>query len=192
MKIAIDIDETVLEFLGGFFSFYKKHHNPHFNYSPNKVYNYLFEDILGVDSEEVRKLFTEFKHTPFFKNLPAVDGAKEAILELSQKNDIIFITARPIDLGAETKSQLKSLFPKNNFQIIHTHDNNNRKIKEKAEFCKELGIRIMIEDDARAALKCTEEGMICFLIDKPWNKKQEEHEKIIRVKSWPEIVQRLK
>jgi len=191
MKIAIDIDDTVLNFLDGFFSFYKKHHNPSFDYKREKVSNYLFEDILGIDTNKVISLFSEFKKTHFFKKMTPLDGAKEAIIKLSKGNEIIFITARPSDLNQETKEHLDSLFPKHNFQIIHSHDSKNNKIKEKADFCKDLGIEVIIEDDKKAALNCAQKGIACFLIDQPWNRDMGDCARIMRVKTWPEIVEKV-
>ncbi len=54
-----------------------------------------------------------------------------------------------------------------------------------------MGIKIMIEDNPEYALDCAKNGIKTFLLDKPWNKNYSQHENLIKVKSWEEIVKSL-
>ncbi len=50
----------------------------------------------------------------------------------------------------------------------------------------------MIEDTKEHSELCAKDGIKTFLLDKPWNQHCVEHENIIRVKDWNEILERLK
>ena len=60
--------------------------------------------------------------------------------------------------------------------------------KKKIKIGIDLGIDFMIEDDRKHSKNCAEKGIKCFLIDKPWNQNFE-HENVIRVNGWNEILE---
>ena len=68
----------------------------------------------------------------------------------------------------------------------------NTKGKTKGELCKDLNVDLMIEDDPKYAEDCALKGINVLLLDKPWNQNCIEHENIIRVKNWKEILERFK
>jgi len=80
-----------------------------------------------------------------------------------------------------------------NFELIFSSNPYIKtKGKTKGEICKELGIDFMIEDSVEHSEICAKEGIKVFLLNKPWNKNCIDHENIIRVKSWNEILDKLK
>jgi uncharacterized HAD superfamily protein len=50
----------------------------------------------------------------------------------------------------------------------------------------------MIDDGLHNALDLAEHGIVCILLDKPWNRKDEaDHPLIYRVQDWQEIIDNL-
>lgn len=100
------------------------------------------------------------------------------------------MTTRPIIFKEKTENWIKKHidFP---VKIIHSGDFYlDNKARKKADICKEIGIKIMIEDVAKYALECAEVGILVILFDKPWNKGIK-HKNIIRVNNWIEALKEI-
>ena len=189
MKIGIDIDDVVVEFVKGYLKMYEKTYGQKFVFEDLKSYNFGY--LLDFSKEEEYESVNKFFETKDFENLDLIEGAKEAIYEISKENEIFFITSRPSFTNSKTKVFLKKYFSEISFELIHS-GGFHLQGKHKEEICLDREIKIMIEDHYDFALKCAEKGIRVFLLDKPWNQSQEEHENIMRVKNWNEILGKLK
>lgn len=187
IKIGIDLDDTVWVFHEKFFEFYNEKYNE--NLDINNLTEYNLRKFLGVDDSEMEKLFYEFEKT--YEFLPEIDNARESIFLLEENHEIYFVTARPSFYRELVNKRLMNLFGKT-YPVIFQYDENIQKIKEKYDFCKEIGITVMIDDGFHNLKDCADNGMKCFLIDNPWNKNEELNENIIRVDNWNEIIEELK
>lgn len=125
--------------------------------------------------------------------IKVVSGAKEKIQELKDKwYTLKIVSARPEDVEIYSKSWLEKHF-KDIFHSIHFANHFNytwseKKKRTKSEICKELWIKIMVEDIFDYALDLAENWIYTFLLEKPWNKHITlEHENIKRIKHWSEI-----
>lgn len=187
MKIGIDIDEIVVE--------YTKHYLELCEASLGK--KFLFEEIsqfnlwkiLEISREEVNSIAKEFNDKGLMEKQEFIEGAKEAINNLSKDNNLFFITSRPPHIKERTVRFFNGHFSEVDLEIIFSEKLNGNE-KSKAQICKELGVGVLIEDRRKYALDCAENGIKVFLMDKPWNQNCG-HENIIRVKNWKEITERL-
>ncbi len=187
MKIGIDIDEVVVEFMKGYLEYHNKEKGT--NYKYDEIFSYRFEDFSNLPKEEIRRLVLGFNDAEKFSNLDFVSGAKESIAYLEDNNKIFFITSRHPGTKHNTVDFFEKNFPKNNFVIYFSGENwGNKKSKSKGEICLDLGIKVMIEDNKDYALDCAKKGIKVFLLDKPWNKNYEKHENLIKVKNWEELI----
>lgn len=189
MRIGIDIDEVVVEYIRHFLKFCEI----------NLERKFVLEDIsefnlwrtLDISREEVVSIAKNFNEKNLFLELNFVEGFKDAINFLSKENELFFVTSRPIEIKEKTFKFFKEHFPESNFEIIFSDSCLKKESeKTKADICKELGIKILVEDRRKYALDCAENNIKVFLMDKPWNRNCE-HENIIRVKNWKEILERL-
>jgi len=196
MKIGIDIDDVVVEFVRGFCEFLSNIENNSFKIEKTafvfeNAYTYDLGKLMGISKEEENKLINDFNKSENFSNLDFLPGAKENISSLENgDNKIFFITSRPLSVEKQTRDFFKKNFPKNNFELYFSGEKWG-KLKSKGEICSELGVEVMIEDNAYFALDCAKKGIKTFLLDKPWNQDYEKHENIIRVKDWEEIMNHL-
>ncbi len=188
LKIGIDIDEIVTEFVLGFLKFFNKKYNKNFNFED--MFSYDFWETLDIDKEESFRLAGDFFHSSF-NTIELVEGAIKSINKLSENNEIFFITSRPINTKDKTENFLKSKFPYLKFKVFYSGDRFGRG-KSKREICNDMGINFLIEDQEKYVLDCAESNVKCLLFDKPWNKNCPEHENIIRVNDWNEIMETIK
>jgi uncharacterized protein len=185
MKIGIDIDEVVVEFFREYLKDFNKKFNK--NYEFEEWTHYNIWEFTDISKEESLGLADEFSKTKAFFETGLVEGAKQGISELEKENKIFFVTSRPIDIKERTIEFFKMHFPENNFEIHFSGEMWGGE-KTKAEICEELGIKIIIEDNAHYALDCAEKGIKAFLLDKTWNKDYIRHENLTKVKDWKELM----
>ena len=186
MKIGIDIDDTIAEYMKGYLEFYNKKKGT--NFVVEDIFSYSQVEVLKVPKDEAKELIFEFGETEKFLNLDFLPGAKESISTLENgEHKIFFITSRPETERNKTQLFLDNNFPKNNFEL-HFSGERWGTLKTKGDICVELGVQVMIDDNKNYAFDCAKKGVKVLLVDRPWNKEHEEQENIIRVFNWQEIM----
>jgi len=184
MKIGIDIDEVVAEFVDGFLEFYNQKAGT--SLDREDIKSYSFHENLEISEEEVEGIVDEFCNSEKLVDLGIVEGSKQGVINLDKYHDVVFITSRSSDFEKGTEKFLKKNFPEHDFEIYFS----KKDVKSKAEICSELGIDLILEDNPHYALDCAEKGTRVFLFNQPWNQDCE-HENIIRVRNWTEVLEEL-
>lgn len=187
MKIGIDIDEVVVEF----FSVYLKLFNERFgkNLVLDDIFKFEIWKCIDVSKDDILKLAEDFNNSEKFFEVPLVEGVQESLNKLNKIFDINFITSRPENIVEKTNFFLNDHFAEIDFNVYFSGGIWNNK-KSKTQICKELGIKILIEDRRKYALGCAQEGIKVLLFDKPWNQNCE-HKNMIRVYNWEEILEKI-
>lgn len=189
IKIGIDIDDTVVEFMGVFLEFCNNKFQTSFKFE--EVISTRLEKVFNKEKNEFLDIFRELGAKDFFSKLDIIEDVKESLEKISEFFEIIFITARPKEIENQTLYLLKNSFPNLNFNVDHIVDCwEGLNKKSKFHSCIKHGIKFMIEDNKNHSLDCAKNGIKVFLLDKPWNQDCE-HENIIRVKNWNEILEKL-
>ena len=187
LKIGIDIDGVIADYVKKFLEFYNKKTRSNFTSKDWVTYN--FWDFIPMTKEEGKVLMDEFYSLEDFDEIPLIEGSKEAIDRLAKQNQIYIITARPLRWNEKTNNFFKRHFPGKQIELIHSRDKEDNTIY-KREICESHGIRILVEDHGSIALQCAERGVLVFLLNLPYNKGVS-HEKIVRVNNWNEIVEKI-
>jgi uncharacterized HAD superfamily protein len=187
IKIGIDIDEVLANHLEKLNEFYYEKTGQEFNEEDYNTYNWW--EVWDITKEEAIEIDKEFKRSTFFREILPVDETVDIVKQLSLKNELFIITSRSIEIKELTLNWFFNHF-EINLPIIHSGDfwGSN---KSKAQICEELGVSIFIEDHPVYALDCAKNGIKTFLLDKPWNRNYEQHENLIKVQNWKEIIERL-
>lgn len=188
MKIGVDIDEVITELMKPFLEYSNSKNKTSFKLEEIDNYH-LWETKLYNSKEEAVKDMIEFHHSEKFDDITLAEGVKEILNKVSRTHEIHFITSRPEIVKEKTNNFIKENFPEDDFKVIFSGEVYGG--KSKSEICLEENISIFVEDNASYAFDCAKEGIKVFLIDKPWNKDYEEHENIIKVKNWNEILENL-
>ena len=182
IKIGIDIDDTILDWFIDFILFCKNN----FNYSlssENHIY-YLKEDF--GSEENFISAIKEYALQERTWKMNFFDDFLEVSNLLFDNFDVFFITSRVYDDRIKTLKFLRDSIKKN-FTLIYSKDFENF---SKGEICFKNGVKIMVEDCKKHSIDCAEKGIKVFLIDKPWNQNCE-HENIVRVKNWKDLLENL-
>lgn len=188
MKIGIDIDDVIVNFMEGFLEHSNLKNNTFFRVDDIKNYH-LWEAGLHDSKEESIKEVAEFQNSENFDKLNLIEDVKEILEKISEIYDIYFITSRPKDLKDKTENFLRKNFPKNNFKIVYSGEIHGG--KSKAEICNDFEIPIMIEDNVVYALDCARNGIKVFLLEKPWNKNHEGHSNIVKINNLKEVLEKI-
>ncbi len=187
MKIAIDIDEVLGQFMKALIEFHNSEYKT--NLKLEDFFSYNFWNIWGGTKEKAIKKVYNFHKTNYFKNIIPVKDSQESIKKLKEGNELFIITSRQNDVIEETKEWIKKNFP-NIFSDIYftNHFSQNGTSKTKKEICDLLNIDILIEDSLEYSLECIKPNRKIFLLDYPWNKNNNLPKEITRVYSWKEIM----
>jgi len=189
MRIGIDLDDTIWKFHEKFFEFYNEKYGTNYSIEEYKIYN--MDIFLGLSEIETANLFNEYESLEKYKKLPFLDLVRESLLELDKEHDIYFITARSDFTKDLVKERLFDVFNRE-MPVYFQYDNDRNKLWDKADFCIENKIEIMIDDGYHNLVKCSNNGIKCFLISYAWNKEKELNENIVRVNNWEEIMEKIK
>jgi uncharacterized HAD superfamily protein len=192
-KIGVDIDDTLLDFVGSFIEYSKK--IKEIDLKREDFRTYSFDKVLKLPSMgEAIQIVFEFYDSDFFRKMPPLSGSTEAISNLKKNYELYIITSRPDYLYNATMNQLwnnfRNIFLDVLFSSNHYTGTKNSG-KSKAEICLNYGISTMVDDSLEYALQCTDKGLEVILIDAPWNQNGE-HEGITRVNNWKEVLEKLK
>lgn len=185
LKIASDIDDSILDTYSDFKDFCKKYYG--LEILPNKSY-VEFWNLFGSEEKtiEVIKKYDSLNRT---YELNFFNGFKEAFNFLKQNYNFSYlITSRNYDDKKKTLDFFKKNIKNFDLDICYTRDEVDRR---KSLICQRLGVEKIIEDSPSQAFDCAKEGIEVFLFDKPWNQDCN-HENIIRVKNWYDIREKLK
>ena len=122
MKIGIDIDEVIAEYLKNFLEYLSSKKGIYIDYSDIKDYNSL-SNVLGIDDEKVGDLIIDHtNNTLALLELELIEGSLEAINFLDDNHEIYFITSRHPSNKIKTIDFFKKHFPNKNFKIIFSGD----------------------------------------------------------------------
>lgn len=188
MKIGLDLDDVIVDFMNTFVSFYNIRYDPSFKYKDLTSF-YLWEVGVGKNKEEAVKIVDEFHNSEYFNNMPFIPGAKRGIARLNDGNKLHIITSRPLRFMRKTEDFLKKHFSKEGFELYFS-SGLHKQGETKAEICKRLGLDLFLEDCLDYAKGCREKNIPVLLFDKPWN--QNSNGEFNRVYSWSDALREIK
>ena len=190
MKIAIDIDEVLGQFMKALIEFHNNKYKT--SLKLEDFFSYKFWEVWGGTKEEAIQKVYDFHKTNYFKNIIPVKDSQESVKKLKENNELFVITSRQNDVIEETKKWIEKYFS-NTFSNIYftNHFSQNGDSTTKKEICGSLDIDILIEDSLEYNLECIKQNRKIFLLDYPWNKIDSLPKEITRVYSWKEIIEKI-
>ena len=186
-KIGIDIDDTLLDFVGAYAVFHNEVYKT--NLKKENFKTYSFNHARGGTMQQAISTVKQFYKTDFFKEMQPFPGAVEVVQKLKENNELFVVTSRPNYIQEETFEQIAKHFS-NIFSEVFFSSNHYTKAKNsgrtKAEICYDLGVSLLIDDSLEYAKQCVEKGINTILLDSPWNQNGN-LEGITRVNNWKEV-----
>lgn len=171
MKIAIDLDEVLVDYTDSFLRFYNTTYQTDFK--RKQIVEYAWWKLFNCTKEEIIKRAYNFYETKYFRSLQPIRGSKEVVSILVRNHDLSIITSRPSDVEKETLAWLNRYFPQKFSEVYFTNkwSNNSYPNTKKSDLCKELGIPIIIEDAPEISIECAESRNASFTIRPPMEPK---------------------
>lgn len=192
MKIGIDCDEVLGEFVDPFLRFYNERNRT--EWTREQIYCYNFWEVFGISKKKAIREVWEFYCTDSFANLAPVKDAVCGVRELSEFYELYIITARPKHVKNVTLSWLNNNYGNVFDKRIYFIGQFNDKVAgvKKSEVCKELGLEIIIDDCASHIKDCSQNGILTYMFKKPWNTSFRLPKwNVIPFNSWSELVEEL-
>lgn len=191
MRIGVDLDEVIVEFVRGYLRLFNKKYNRNVRFGDISSYNLWIP--LGISREEAFELADEYYESEDFDDIKLVEGARDGLMRLAQdpKYQVVIVTSRPVHVREKTQLFFRQNFNGLDIEVIYSGDIFKKQGKTKAEICRELGLDFLIEDRRDYALECAAKGTRVLLLDKPWNQSGGFHDKMKRVVGWRGILEQI-
>lgn len=177
MKIGIDIDGVIADFVTSFRALVKEKYNIEFGYEDIREHD-LYK-VLGINEKEAIELILE----TFDFDLNTQPDAPESIRKLSEIHEIVLVTARPQQTEEITKKWLEKKGIPYNKLIIVTEGNKHETEKE--------GFDVIIDDHLKEIVRWSEKVPLVLVYNHPWNKSLNIKNNFERVFSWEDILEKL-
>lgn len=192
-KIGVDIDDTLLDFVGTYILYHNQFYIPPLKKEDFK--SYAFNQSIGETMEDTIGRINKFYEAPLFNEVLPLPNSVEIINLLKQKGyELFVITSRPDFIKNETEEWINKYFPEKFSNIFFSYNYYTQRKnggKSKAEICFDLGNSLLIDDSLEYINQCVEKGVASLLFGNfPWNQNGQ-HEKIIRVKDWVGVKEEL-
>lgn len=190
-KIAIDIDEVLVETAPGVIKYYNAKYGT--NVTLENYYSDSFKHWKVPDFATAVRQVNEYADTEEYMKLKPTKHSIEVITGLDKHYELVIITGRPDIIGEVTRIWLAKHYPVLFKDIVFTNFYDPDKRRTKGEICKELGVELLIDDHPAHLLSVAEQGIDGFLFGNfPWTTMPAKFPPSIkRVKDWQEVAQLL-
>lgn len=187
--IAVDIDDVLVPHVEDLITW----HNREYGTDMDLVsYHSRDPKDWGSDTiEEAIKRVQKFFVTPDFLEAQPIEEALDALKKLSQRYELIVITARDGIIEEVTREWLDKHFPEL-FKEAHftARFNLEGKSLSKADIGKNAGAQYLIDDTLDNVIEASKTGVTALLFGEyPWNQIDELPEGLIRLKDWQEVLE---
>jgi len=171
MKLGIDIDGVICDFVSGFKKVVKDKYGLKIS-EEDIIYHDLYL-VLGITKEEAIKLI----ELTLNMDLPLIKDADKYIKILKKKHEIILMTARHINHEITKKWLMNNRIDYDNLYFL----NEGHKYKSSLE------LDIIIEDNLNEALNWFSKVKHILVFNHPWNQCIDINNVLHRVKNWKQI-----
>lgn len=185
-NIIVDVDEVLLDWLGGFSNYLKKNHGIITDGKPD---DFCLNSWVGLPDSETKRLVDRFNSNDQGFAVLKPLGNSEKYLPMLY-NDGFKITA----LSACSNS--RDTFNRRQYNLLSIYGSIFEKIilvnrrEEKYDYLKSTTKSYVIEDNYDTALIAYENGHMVFLMDQPYNRLFfNRSEEMVRVNDWKTIFQ---
>jgi len=172
-EIMIDIDGVISQWHEHFTEFVNKTHGT--NYHLTEI---LEKDMTPKDWENYHKWHKEYIDAKSYLSIPLLKFAKEGLLKISEKRNILICTAREERIMPYTLEWFESHGLKH-LPVLNKAD--------KIAVCKERNIQEIVEDNVKTLKKAVNENLIAFGVKRPYNEQKISNTQIIAVSHLLEV-----
>lgn len=173
MKIAIDIDGVVTDFVSTFRQVVREAYDRELRYEDIYVHDLFL--VLGVTEERAIELIRK----TLSLDLVPMPGALDGLARLSESHEVVLVTARPPDMMGITAEWLRR------HKVPH-HGLINLREGEKHGHGDEFDV--VIDDHLRELVGFVGKAKKLIIFDHPWNRTLNVEGLFYRARGWSEVV----
>lgn len=169
--IAFDCDDVLVATGSLLIGYYNKLHGA--SVQPKDFYSKDYKGVWMADSATVAHDLFTYILTDECAGLLPEDGASDVLHKLAQKYTLYIVTGRPDftedATNAWVNKYLPGIFEKVVFTNFFKSNDSRGATRTKADVCKELGAKYLIDDHLSHIQNVTEQGIIGLLFGNlPW------------------------
>lgn len=184
MNIGIDIDNVLSNFNDVLLEDYLKHDKELRNNGIVNKEKYITRGMFDWSEDEERSYYKN-NIERIAKDFEPIKDCSKYIKELRQDGHLIFIiSGRDNGEYSDPYNMTIEWLKKYDIEYDKLILTNAYKHQEKADYCKQNNIDIMIDDSIHVCEKCAENNIDCILFETPYNKKENRFNK---VSNWKEL-----
>lgn len=154
-----------------------------------------FQSVWQSDIEETTRRLDILNHEFIWdKGTEQRLDAYPVLKALAKDYRLVIVTSRQKQLFERTKNMAEQSFPGIFSEIYHVglwdkFDSNTHK-KTKGDFCQQIGVSYLIDDQPKHCNSAAERGITCLLFgDESWNRNVPISPNVTRVADWPTVKQ---
>eukprot|EP00055_Hartaetosiga_balthica_P001804 m.1938 g.1938 ORF g.1938 m.1938 type:complete len:211 (-) comp1670_c0_seq1:68-700(-) len=188
--IAVDLDEV----LGYFVRALCKFHNDVYEteFVETDFNSYTFRNVWGGSEEESSIKVHDFLESDYFvKGIDIVPGAKEALIKLKEKYDLVICTSRQHIIAQTTHEWIEQHYPDIFSSILFgNHFGREGVKKSKPEMVQAIGADYLIDDALHYATQCADHlKQVLLFGEYAWNETNDALKPgITRVNDWIDVL----
>eukprot|EP00911_Craspedida_sp_UC1_P002380 UC1_evm1s1780 len=192
--LAVDLDEVLGHFVPTLADFHNEKYGTAL--TAHDFDSYTFREVWGGDESESKSKVNAFFASPHFTNgIPVVEGAQEAMIELSRHFELVIVTSRQHAIAAETSRWIDEHFSGLFSRVLFgNHWGATGEKRSKPDMCDSIEAVALIDDSLRYALQCAGRLQRVILFGHhAWNQHQGAlPDSVVRVADWTGAVAELK
>ena len=189
--IGLDIDEVLLGLVDGLNDFYNRRFGTGFKVEDYVTYD--LEDTWGGTKEDAVRIVEDFYGSPDFLKISPVSGSQEAVARLARTSPLVSITSRPSSIREGTLSQIQRFFGRSIGDVFFNGQYGMKSHKiSKASICEGNGVGSFVDDNLSVCNDLAARGIRTYLFERPWNRNEDVHPEVVRVRNWTELYEVLK
>ncbi|MGM0441319.1 MAG: 5' nucleotidase, NT5C type [Elusimicrobiota bacterium] len=180
-NIGIDIDGVILDTVEVYLDYIEKVSGK--RYQKPQITDYLFENCLDITEEEMSMALGMMIEDNIWGEIPFYRQALESLKRIGTEKNLYIITSRPEVAREPTLKWIEK-------HGIPAHKVVFTDMETKLDYIERENIKLdcFVEDRFKFALEVSGAGVKVLLMDRPWNKKYELENGIVRVRDWEHIV----
>lgn len=188
MRIAIDIDDVLTDFLSEFLHWRNRRFGT--RWQRQDFWSYDWVRVFAEDRQTLNAVLFDFFNSREIRKIAPMPGAKRGIKKLKKRgHHMSIVTSRPRLIAELTGDWLQRHFH-DAFEMIYFSDNPewNSPGLSKGQIADAWQADVLIDDQIRFCREAADHGVPALLFDNPWNRQEALVENIYRVITWGDIV----